>query len=74
MMKGIVRTAFPLTPDEMVRIEKHMAALVGSDVTLTEQIDKALIAGIEVEVAGRVIESSIRGRLRAVRRRLVRRG
>ncbi len=74
MIRGIVRTAFHLSLDEMGRLEKHMSGLLGTDVVLTEQLDKALIAGVEVEVGGRVLDNSIRGRLREVRRLLVRRG
>ena len=74
MIRGIVRTAFHLSLDEMGRLEKHMSGLLGTDVVLTEQLDQALIAGIEVEVGGRVLDNSIRGRLREVRRQLVRRG
>jgi F-type H+-transporting ATPase subunit delta len=74
MIRGVVRTAFHLSLDEMGRLEKHMSGLLGTDVVLTEQLEKALIAGIEVEVGGRVLDNSIRGRLREVRRQLVRRG
>jgi F-type H+-transporting ATPase subunit delta len=74
MIKGIVRTAFPLSLEEMGRLEKQMSALLGTDVVLTEQLEKALIAGIEVEVGGRIYDNSIRGRLGEVRRQLVRRG
>lgn len=74
MIRGIVRTAFHLSLEEMGRLEKHMSGLLGTDVVLTEQLEKALIAGIEVEVGGRVLDNSIRGRLREVRRQLVRRG
>jgi F-type H+-transporting ATPase subunit delta len=74
MIRGIVRTAFHLSLDEMGRLEKHMSGLLGTDVVLTEQLDKALIAGVEVEVGGRVLDNSIRGRLREVRRLLLRRG
>ncbi len=74
MIKGIVRTAFHLSLEEMGRLEKHMSDLLGTDVVLTEQLDKGLVAGIEVEVGGRVLDNSLRGRLREVRRQLVRRG
>ena len=74
MIRGIVRTAFHLSLEDLGRLEKHMSGLLGTDVVLTEQLEKALIAGIEVEVGGRVLDNSIRGRLREVRRQLVRRG
>ena len=74
MIRGIVRTAFHLSLEEMGRLEKHMSGLLGTDVVLTEQLEKALIAGIEIEVGGRVLDNSIRGRLREVRRELMRRG
>ena len=74
MIRGVVRTAFHLSLEEMGRLEKHMSVLLGTDVVLTEQLEKALIAGIEIEVGGRVLDNSIRGRLREVRRQLLRRG
>jgi len=74
MIRGVVRTAFHLSLEEMGRLEKHMSGLLGTDVVLTEQLEKALIAGIEIEVGGRVLDNSIRGRLREVRRQLLRRG
>lgn len=74
MIEGVVKTAFPLTPEEKADIEKLMSGLLGTQVSLAERLDKALIAGIEVEVGGRVLDNSIKGRLREVRRQLVKRG
>lgn len=74
MIEGVVKTAFALTPDEKASLEAHMAGLLGTQVSLAEKIDKTLIAGIEVEVGGRVLDNSIKGRLHEVRRQLVKRG
>jgi F-type H+-transporting ATPase subunit delta len=74
MIQGIVNTAFPLTPEEMTRLEGCMTGLLGAPVTLTERVDKALLAGISVEIAGRVMDNSLKGRLALVQRELMKRG
>jgi len=73
-MEGVVRTAFSLTPEEKAALEARLQALYGAPVSLTEQLDKALIAGISVEINGRVMDNSLKGRLETVSRLLTKRG
>ena len=51
-----------------------MAELLGAPVELTERLDKALLAGVTVEIAGRVLDNSLKGRLALVQRELMKRG
>ncbi len=74
MIQGVVNTAFPLTPEEKARLEGRMADLLGAPVALEERVDKALLAGITVEIAGRVMDNSLKGRLALVQRELMKRG
>lgn len=74
MIEGVVKTAFPLTPEEKATLEGRMAEFLGAPVCLTERIDKALIAGITVEIGGRVLDNSLKGRLAIVQRELMKRG
>jgi F-type H+-transporting ATPase subunit delta len=74
MIEGIVKTAFPLSPEEKAALEARMADLLGAPVGLTERPDKALLAGVTVEIAGRVLDNSLKGRLALVQRELMKRG
>lgn len=74
MIEGVVRTAYKLTPEEKLALEKCMSDLLGAKVGLTEKVDESLIAGICVEIAGRVLDNSVKERLMKVRRELMKRG
>ena len=69
-----MKSAFPLTPEEKVALEGRMAELLGAPVELTEHLDKSLLAGVTVEIAGRVLDNSLKGRLALVQRELMKRG
>jgi len=73
-MEGVVKTAFSLTPEEKAALEARLHEIYGAPVRLTEQLDKALIAGISVEINGRVMDNSLKGRLETVSRLLMKRG
>jgi len=74
MIEGVVKTAFTLTPGEKAELEARMAELLGGEVLLVEKVDRALLAGIVVEVGGRVMDNSLKGRLQQVQRELTKRG
>ncbi len=74
MIEGVVKTAYSLTPEEKAALEARLQALYGAPVSLTERLDEALIAGITVEIGGRVMDNSLKGRLATVRRELTKRG
>ena len=68
MLKGTVRTAFALTPEEKRSIERRFFEILGDAVSLEEQVDERLLAGVSVEVDGRVYDGSLRARLAQVER------
>ena len=74
MIEGFVKTAFPLDKEDLDALEARMASFLGAPVALVERLDKTLIAGITVEIAGRVLDYSLKGRLAQVRRELMKRG
>ena len=74
MIEGVVKTAFPLAPEEKAALEARMASLLGAEVALSERLDQALMAGVTVEIAGRVLDNSLKGRLALVERELMKRG
>jgi len=74
MIEGVVKTAFPLATEEKAALEARMASLLGAPVQLNERLDQALLAGVTVEIAGRVLDNSLKGRLALVTRELMKRG
>jgi F-type H+-transporting ATPase subunit delta len=74
MIEGVVKTAYPLTPEEKAQLEACMAELLGAGVSLSEKLDQSLLAGVSVDIAGRVLDNSLKGRLALVTRELMKRG
>jgi len=74
MIEGVVKTAYPLTPEEKAQLEARMAELLGASVSLSERLDKSLLAGVSIDIAGRVLDNSLKGRLALVSRELMKRG
>ena len=68
MLKGTVRTAFALTPEEKRSIERRFFEILGDAVSLEERVDASLLAGVCVEVDGRVYDGSLKSRLQQVER------
>ena len=69
-----MKTAFSLKPEEKTMLEARMAELLGSPVGLQERLDKSLIAGITVEIGGRVMDYTFKGKLALIKRELMKRG
>ncbi len=70
MLKGTVKTAFALKPEEKSAIERRFFEILGDAVVLTEEVDPSLLAGVCVELDGRVYDGSLRARLTQVERLL----
>ncbi len=62
--RGLLLTAMPLTPQQHSDIEAKFSALLDTEVSLTECMDRKLIGGIRVELLGRVYDGSVQGQLR----------
>jgi F-type H+-transporting ATPase subunit alpha len=71
MMSGVVRSAFALTAGEKAALEGRISQVLGCPVALLEKQDSALIAGIAVEIGGRVFDGSLKGHLARVERELM---
>jgi F-type H+-transporting ATPase subunit delta len=69
---GLVRTAVALTSAQLQELERTMAGLTGQKVVLSQQVDPTLIGGLQVSVAGRLYDTSIRAQLEGLRQSLTR--
>ena len=66
-----VVTAVPLSEQQQDQAARQLGQLLGKEVTLASRVDDAVIGGIVTRVGDRIIDTSTRGRLAALRRSLV---
>lgn len=63
-----VTTAVPLDDGRRAALEAKLSAAFGRPVSLRETVDAAILGGMVVKVAGRVIDGSVASQLDSVRR------
>lgn len=72
--EGVARvsatSASPLTDEERGRLVARLERSLGRPVHLDEHVDKDVMAGVRVEMNGRVVDATLRARLGALRQRL----
>jgi len=62
-----VTSAEPLNGDQLKKLAETLKAKIGKTVTLNEHVDPALIGGLVVKVGSRMIDSSLRTKLDAMK-------
>lgn len=63
-------TAVEMTDEEKENLQATLSKKLGKTVTLTNTIDKSVVGGVVVEVAGKRIDGSIKGKLEDIHRSL----
>lgn len=62
-----VVSAFPLTEEEKKRLTEKLEAMTRATVTLSCQVDPSLVGGMLVEIDGRILDGSVRTKLREIK-------
>lgn len=70
-LEGRVESARPLDPDEVARLAAALSARFGRSLKLENQVHPALIGGARVLAGNRMIDGSVQGRLKSLRRRML---
>lgn len=65
-----VTSAYPLTQVQEQLIENRLATSLGANVVLHVNVDPALIAGVTIKVGDKVIDDSVRGKLKQLKTQL----
>lgn len=65
-----VTSAYPLTQVQEQLIEHRLATSLGARVVLHVNVDPALIAGVTIKVGDKVIDDSVRGKLKQLKTQL----
>jgi len=72
LLRGRIFSGMPLSVAAQKRIVQHFEKLLDCHVRLSCRIDKALLAGVRVELDGRAYDGSLLGQLTSVRKMLTR--
>lgn len=67
---GEVYSAVALSDSQIERLEEQTGKLIGETVRLTNRVDKSLIGGVRVQVAGKIFDATLRKRLEDMRNRM----
>lgn len=67
---AVVTTAVPLDETIRKRLVVSLEKLTGGTIRLEEKVDPALLGGVVVEVAGKVLDGTLRARLDRVLKRM----
>lgn len=65
-----VTSAYPLTQEQEQLIENRLATSLDANVVLHVNVDSALIAGVTIKVGDKVIDDSVRGKLKQLKTQL----
>ena len=65
-----IRSAYPLTSDQTLLLESRLANSVGSSVISHVEIDPSLMAGVTIKIGDKLIDDSVRGKLKQLKTQL----
>lgn len=68
--EAYVTTARPLSDEQQEALRGRLAEVFGKDVRLRVDLDEGLIGGLRVQLENRILDHSVRGRLRTLTARL----
>ena len=63
---GRIVSAQPLTKEQLAKFEEETSRLLQSRVVLEPEVDISLIGGVKIMVEGKILDTSIRSRLRSL--------
>ncbi len=66
-VKAVVRTASPLSPEELKTLAAKLKIFSGKEIELDVKEDPELIGGVSVKIGDWVLDSSLRGQLRRMK-------
>lgn len=70
IVDATVTTAVELAPDQLLKIEQHLSTATGKHVRATAAVDPDILGGMVVRIGDRVVDGSVRTRLKRLRREL----
>lgn len=74
VLRARVVTAQPLSSEERSRLTERLERALGLRVKLEESVDPAVLAGVRIEIEGRILDGTLRARLTRLHETLGRSG
>lgn len=71
IVRATVRTAVPIEEDRAQALSRRLGEQTGATVELQREVDESLVGGAVIRIGDRLLDGSIRSRLRRLRRQLV---
>lgn len=71
VVRATIASAEPLSESQQQRYQEELERLTGKRVMLEKRLDPSLIAGLVAQIGDHVVDSSLRGRVDALQRRLL---
>ncbi|MDQ2799642.1 MAG: ATP synthase F1 subunit delta, partial [Armatimonadota bacterium] len=68
---AIATTANPLSPGQEERLTQSLQSMTGKTVSLTTNVDPAIVGGVVVRIGDSVIDGSVRGQLLRLEQQLL---
>lgn len=65
-----IASAIELSPDHIANIESSLAESLGKNIRATVRVDPSLVGGVVIRVGDKLIDGSVRTRLRRLQRQL----
>lgn len=72
ILRGKVVTAVKLSPEKQAALKKQLRQKIGADIELVFDVDPAILGGMVLAVGDKVLDSSLRAQLGALRETLIR--
>ena len=69
-----VTTAIPLDDKDRLRLAEHLSAIVGKKIVLKTEVDPSIVGGIIARIDGKLLDSSTRSKLTALKKEMARGG
>ena len=64
MTEAKLSTAFALSPDDRTVVAKKLKDALGRDITIKEEVDPSVVAGIVITIGSTVLDGSLRNKIR----------
>ncbi len=69
--KAYVKSAYSLSEEEKTHLEKRLSELTKKEVIAFYKVDESLLGGLVIRIGDKVVDSSIKGHLRSMKRELL---
>lgn len=66
-----IRSAVALKPDQEARIVNRLEAMAGYKITVTKEVDPALVGGVVVRIKNKIIDGSVKFQIDSMKKELV---